>query len=121
LTGRGPRLGDRNYLDLIPAQAVASETQAPDGKIVLLVPRYRDPVFGRLLQPRLRGEKRYIRVPLDARGSWLWPRIDGERTVGTLAREFRGAFPDDGEAVEERISRYVAALVGNGFVRLVNL
>ena len=103
-----------NYLDLVPAHRVESEST--DEQVVLLMPRYRDWLWGRLVQPRLRGEKRFIRVPLDARGTWLWERIDGERNVGVLARGFREAFPEEEGNVEERVCQYVAALEGHGFL-----
>jgi hypothetical protein len=105
-----------NYLDLIPSHAVESEPQGEPDRVVLRMPRFRDAIFGRLLQPRLRGDRRFIRVPLDRRGSWLWSEIDGQRTVGDLARRFRAAFPEDAGQVEERLCHYVAAMVGHGFM-----
>lgn len=107
-----------NYLDLVPVRAVECEHGDDPTRIQLCLPRFRDPLFGRLLQPRLRGERRFIRVPLDARGSWLWPRIDGQCTVGELARLLRQAFPDDTQDLEERLCRYVAALAAHGFLRV---
>jgi hypothetical protein len=105
-----------NYLDLIPSHAVESEPHGEPDRIVLRMPRFRDAIFGRLLQPHLRGDRRFIRVPLDRRGSWLWSEIDGRRTVGDLARRFREAFPEDSDQVEERLCHYVAAMVGHGFM-----
>lgn len=104
-----------NYLDLVPRRVVDSEPAA-DGKLRLLMPRYRDPLGRRLLQPLLRGDRRYIRVPLEGRGSWIWSQVDGETTVGQIAVAFREAFPDETEQVEERVCKYVVALVGNGFL-----
>lgn len=78
--------------------------------------RFQDAILGRLLQPRLRGDRGFIRVPLDRRGSWQWSRVDGERTVGDLARLYREAFPEDAEQIEERLCHYVAALAGHGFM-----
>ena len=112
-------LRDKNYLDFVPRRIVDSEEGEADGSVVVLMPRYRDFFFGRFLQPLLRGDKRFIRVPLDPRGSWLWARVDGRRTVGELAREFRGVFPQDDEQVNERVCRYVAAMVGHGFMGIV--
>jgi len=104
-----------NYLDLVPRRLIDSEP-ADDGKVRLLMPRYRDPLGKRLLQPLLRGDRRFIRVPLEGRGSWIWSQVDGDRTVGQIAVAFRAAFPEESEQVEERVCQYVAALVGNGFL-----
>jgi hypothetical protein len=108
---------EANYLDLVPHHAVDAEID-DDGRVRVLMPRYRDPIFGRLLQPRLKGDRRFIRVPLDPRGSWVWQQVDGQRTVGAIARAFREAFPEEDGAIEERVSRFVAAMVGNGFLKI---
>lgn len=110
-----PDLRDVNYLDLVPRRLVEAAADE-DGRVVLLMPRYRDPVFGRLLQPRLRGARRFIRVPLEERGSWVWRQVDGQRSVGEIVHAFREAFPAESEQVEERVCHYVAALAGNGFL-----
>ncbi len=115
---RAPRIApDTNYLDLVPERALDAE-DADDGRIRVLMPRYRDPLFGRILQPRLRGDRRFIRVTLEDRGSWVWRQVDGERTVGAIARAFRKAYPDEDEPIEERVCRFVAAMVANGFLRV---
>jgi hypothetical protein len=113
---RRHRLQGVNYLDLVPRHVVDAAPESDSGRVILLVPRYRDFLYSRLVQPFLRGDKRWIKIPLDPRGSWLWEQVDGRRTVGELARGFREAFPEDAEQVEERVSQYVAALVGNGFL-----
>lgn len=104
-----------NYLDLVPRRLVEYES-APDGCIAVRMPRYRDCLFGRILQPLLRGDRRFIRVPLEDRGSWIWQRVDGRNTVGEIAREFRASFPEETEEVETRVCQYVAAMVGHGFL-----
>jgi hypothetical protein len=111
-----PRLEGVNYLDLVPVRLVDSEPGSEPARLLLRMPRYRDPILGRLLQPRLRGDRRFIRVPLDPRGSWLWPRIDGRRTVGELVGMFRREFPEDEAEIEERLSLYIAGLAAHGFL-----
>ncbi|MDD5718839.1 MAG: PqqD family protein [Candidatus Krumholzibacteria bacterium] len=115
---RRRRFQNTDYLDLVPARKVESEPGSDPARLLLLLPRFRDPILGRILQPRLRQHRRFIRVPLDPRGSWLWTQVDGERTVGELARGFRAAFPADVEHVEVRICHYVAALESHGLLTL---
>jgi hypothetical protein len=110
-----------DYLDLVPEHIVGHEPGAEPGKVLLLTPRYGGPILGRLLQPRLRGERRWVRVALDARGSWLWPRIDGRTTVGELVAGFAAAFPDDADATAERLCHYVESLVQNRLLRHTNI
>lgn len=118
LRRRSPTLDpEANYLDLVPRRAVEA-VDDDSGRVVVLMPRYRDAVFGRLLQPRLKGDRRFIRVPLEARGSWVWRQVDGVRTVGAIARVFRTAFPEETDQVEERVCQFVAAMVAQGFLRI---
>ena len=116
---RRSSLQDQNYLDFVPRRIATGEAGTAEGSVVVLMPRYRDFFFGRVLQPLLRGDKRFIRVPLDPRGSWIWGQVDGERTVGDVARGFRETFPEDEEQVEERVCHYVAAMVGHGFMEII--
>lgn len=120
--GGGSKWDDVDYLDLVPTRLVAYEERpaAGDGaegpQIVLLVPRYRDAVWGRILQPRLGAGKRFVRVPLEARGSALWRGMDGQATVRDLLTVAETAAPGDGEDLARRVCLYLQALVDNGFV-----
>ena len=110
-----------DFAALRPARAVESTADETTGQVVLLMPRFRGGLLGRYLQPRLRPEKQHIRVPLEARGSWVWSQLDGQRTVGELAAGFRDAFPDDAEQAEKRVSQFVYSMFENRFVKFVNL
>lgn len=120
--GGGSKWDDVDYLDLVPTRRVAFEERPAVGddtegpQIVLLVPRYRDPVWGRILQPRLGPGKRFVRVPLEARGSALWRGMDGRATVRDLLTVAESAAPGDGEDLARRVCLYLQALVDNGFV-----
>jgi hypothetical protein len=85
---------------------------------VLLVPRYRDGLWGRLIQPRLGPAKRFVRVPLEARGSALWRAMDGQQSVRDLLATASAAAPGDEEDLARRVCLYVQNLADNGFVRL---
>lgn len=104
-----------DYLDLVPRRLVEAES-APDGTVVLLVPRYRDAVWGRLLQPRLGPRKRHLRVPLESRGAALWAAVDGRRTVRELVEAVRAAAPADREDLPRRVCLFVQAMADNGFL-----
>jgi len=112
-----------DYLDLVPRRVVGFEAAAGDANqgdanVILLVPRYRDRVWGRLIQPRLGPAKRFVRVPLEARGSALWRAMDGERTVRDLMPAAHEAAPGDDADLARRVCLYVQNLADNGFIRL---
>jgi hypothetical protein len=110
-----------DFASLVPVQdAPAVEGDEP-GQIALLQPRYQDWLLSRLLQPRLPDHKKYLKVPLEARGAFLWPLLDGERTVGDLVNLFAQEFPGENDKVGERVAGYLYNLECNGFIRFLNL
>ncbi len=110
-----------DFMDLVPESLVPWESDGQGGPVVLLLPRYRDPLFGRLIQPRLGPRKRHVRMTLDGRGSWLWPRMDGRTDLRTLVDGFCEAFPDDQEQAAERISGYLFNMYEHKVLKFNNL
>ena len=110
-----------NYMDLVPAHRLAWQDDPDSDAVQVLVPRYTDPILGRLVQPRLASNKRYIRVPLEDRGSFLWRLLDGNRRVIDLVRAFEVAYPEDREQSPERVSMYLHAMYDNKFIEYLNI
>ena len=50
------------------------------------------------------------RIRLDERGSFVWKRLDGARTVAELAAELRASFGESVEPAEERLGELVRQL-----------
>ena len=109
-----------DFLELIPERRVEHETDAA-GDLVLLLPRFRDPVGRRLLQPRLPAPRRWVRVRVDARGACLWLAVDGTRALRELVPVYVEAFPADRGEAAERVSRWFYAAYEHGLVLFVNL
>ena len=109
-----------NFLEMIPQKILTEETNPENGNTVLLVPRYTDPVLKRLLQPRLNDSKKYLRVPLENRGAYLWTVIDGKTAIYGFLEGFIEKFPEHTEQAPERIANYLAHMENNRFIRFVN-
>lgn len=109
-------LRDVDYMTLIPVQRQAAEVDGDAGRVTVLMPRYGDPVLGRLLQPRLPADKRFIRIPLEHRGAFLWRLIDGQRTVADLVRAYRERYPHDSEDAPNRVALFMQAMYENKFI-----
>ena len=120
-------LGDRkrwegvDFAGLIPVRTAPFEDGDRPGQIVLLQPRYQGWLLGRLIQPRLPDHKKYLRVPLEDRGSFLWGLLDGRRTVADLAAAFVAEFPAEADQAGERVAGYLYNLERNGFLEFTNL
>lgn len=110
-----------DFSTLVAVPDVSCQVDPDSGKIVLLQPRYRDWFFGRILQPRLSGKKRYVRVPLESRGTFLWGLLDGQRTVGDLVLAFIEEFPAESQNAAERVAGFLYNMERNGFIRFSNL
>ena len=55
-------------------------------------------------------------IDLDEMGSFIFPLIDGERTVGQIAQLVRERFGADAEPLYERLAKYMQILRNNGFI-----
>jgi hypothetical protein len=110
-----------DYLELIPVRRFESQEDPIREQIVVLMPRYRDFLFGRLVQPHLGPGKRFLRIPLEDRGSFLWRLCDGQRTVADLTAAFTDQFPADTDDAPRRVSIYLHAMYDNGFITYLNL
>lgn len=115
------RFAGIDFLDLIPVSRVDFVQEEGGDQVILKIPRYRDFLFGRLIQPRLGPDKRFVRMKLDARGSYLWARMNGERCIGDLVAGFQEAFPQDAEQAGERISGYLYNMYDQKLLDFENL
>lgn len=106
---------------LVPRKTCGAVPGDSADKVVVLLPRFASGVLGRFLQPRLKETKKFIRIPLEERGSFLWMNMDGRRTVGDLAAAFGENFPGEEESVPERVATYLYQMSENNLIDFVNL
>ncbi len=100
-------LDNVNLLEVSPARAAAwSEV---DGRVVVERPRPRRSWLRAPLE-RLGVLLTAPRIRLDERGSFVWKRLDGARTVAELAAELRASFGESVEPAEERLGELVRQL-----------
>ena len=71
--------------------------------------------FDRLAQ-KFWGRPRRTQVHLEKFGSFLWPLMDGSRTVEQLAKLQRERFAEEAEPVYERLVQYLQLLKSYGFI-----
>ena len=111
----------RDFLDLVPVLNVGSLDDPETGHVVALLPRFRDPVLGRWLQPRLPEARSWVKVRLDGQGSLLWRAVDGTRDVRQLVPVYTEAFPGDTAEAAERVCQWFYAAYESGLVGFLNL
>ncbi len=104
-----------NILDLKPERLFEYEVQA-DEKVVLLIPKFRDRILGKYLQPYIR--RKFYKVKLDKLGSQTWLHCDGKTPVSKIADKLREKFGADAEPADERVAKFVQHLYRGDCVKL---
>jgi len=104
------------WSDIIIERKVEWE-DGPEEGAVLLIPRFRRGPLARWLQPRLR--RPYIRVKLDALGSFVWRLCDGKTTFGTIVSAMCEKFGDAAKHAEDRLKKFLTILRNHKFVELL--
>jgi hypothetical protein len=93
---------------------IEREVEREDGGIALHVVKFKGRI-GRGLC-KLMGRPPYFEVNLDAIGSFIWRRCDGEHTVGVILNELEREFGDD--RMKERLYYYLVMLEKHDYITL---
>lgn len=103
-----------NLLELTPARK--RDWIEEDGRVVVLMPKFRHRWVASWLQPMLR--KPDVRVKLDDLGSAVWKLCDGTTTVERIAEVIHGQFGTAAEPVHERIGAFLRKLEDGDLVAI---
>ena len=104
-----------NYLDMIPVRADLAWSADETGIITLEI---ENRGLMNAIAQKVFHKPRISYVHLDTMGSFLWPLIDGQRTVYDLAAPVKERFGEDAEPLYPRIAKYFQILASYNFVRL---
>ena len=107
----------QNYLELIPTRAQLAWSTDEAGIVTLH--KENTGLFNRAAQ-RLLRKPRVSQIHLDTLGSFVWPCIDGRRTVGQLAELARERFGEQAEPAYPRMAKYIQILASYDFVTLAD-
>ena len=108
-----------NYLDLIPKKSDLLRWHTDlKGRVILEVEN--TGIMNRIAQ-NLFNKPRFTKVHLDANGSFVWPLIDGKRTVADIALLVKEEFGEAAEPLYPRIIKYFQIVESYHFIRFVNM
>lgn len=111
-----PKNQQKNYLDLIPVRASGLAWNRDDEDIVVLEVENTG-VFNRIAQKCFKRPK-VTKVHMERFGSFLWPLIDGERTVKELADLLKERFGEEAEPLYPRVAKYMQIMESYHFISL---
>ncbi|UCC41149.1 MAG: PqqD family protein [Candidatus Aminicenantes bacterium] len=103
-----------NLLDLIPVRNIDWKKEE-DGLIVLLKPKFKNPLLVKHVLPRLK--KPYYKIKLDDVGSALWELCDGTLTVEKLAERMKDRFGEKIEPLYDRLALFLQNLERNRLIK----
>lgn len=101
-----------NYLDFIPV--INPKNDWSEDGIVTIHMVHRG--FYASIAQKVFHTPRVSHIKLDEYGSFLWKRINGERTVGQLAQQLKEQFGDQAEPLYDRLVKYMQILHNNEFI-----
>jgi len=107
-----------NLLELVPSRIVNFELRESN-LVTILAPRFRNGIFKKLFQPRLK--KPFLKVDLDEIGSEVWLLCDGKRNIKEIGEKLKEKFAEKIEPCYERLSIFFKQLENARFIEFVNL
>lgn len=109
---------DINYLDLIPRRNEALKWHR-DLKDRVILEVENTGVMNTIAQ-RVFNKPRFTKVHLDAQGTFIWPLIDGEKTVADIAALVKEEFGEKAEPLYPRIVKYFQIVESYNFIEFIN-
>ena len=107
-------MSKKNYLDYIPVISEKNTWSAEEG-VVTVHMMHRG--FFAFIAQKLFHRPRVSHIKLDEMGSFIFPLLDGSRTVGDVAALVRQEFGEAAEPLYDRLVQYMKILHNNGFIR----
>lgn len=103
-----------NYLERKPIRVSSFNWTASDDGIVTLETENKG-LANRIAQKLLK-KPRITYVHLDEIGSFLWPLLDGEKTIIELGEDVKSQFGEKAEPLYERLAKYFQILESYNFI-----
>lgn len=105
-----------NYLDMVPIYHDECKYEISEQKEVTIFVENKG-VFNRIAQLLFKRPK-VSQIHLDTMGNFIWPLIDGERTIFDIAECVKQEFGEKAEPLYQRIAQYFKTLESYGFVQM---
>ena len=105
-------------MDFAPQAKVLSSV-GEDGRVTLLVPKFKSRTLQRvLLKCKL---STHVRVRLDEFGSGFWNLVDGSRSIGEIGQEMQIRFGESVQPVYERLAVFILQMKSRGYITLTEI
>ncbi len=109
----------KNFLDIIPRRNI-KEFSEYDGKITLLVPKFKSEIFRKWLIPKHKSST--MKIHLDEMGSHIWRIIKDEVTVEDLCKLLKNQLEHDvaiPDQLDEKVIKFLTVLYQQKLINFV--
>lgn len=106
-----------NLLDLIP-EIICRWDKDQEGKIYLLVPRFRSPLLRKIGLKMGRSE--WVKIFFDEIGAKSWCLINGKRNIHEIGELLERDMGESVKPVYDRLSQFMTILFKNKFIVFQN-
>lgn len=108
-----------NYLDFVPTHNEKYTWETNDqGTVTIFVEN--KGVFNRIAQKLFRKPK-VSQIHLEEMGSFIWPLMDGERSIMAIGEQVKAHFGEHAEPLYPRLVQYIKILENNDFIKVQEL
>ena len=108
---------DTNYLDKIPVHPKGIPWSTDENGIVTLEIEYKG-AMNRIAQ-KLFKKPKVSYIHLDKTGSFVWPLIDGKKSISDLAADVDAHFGEKAHPLYERLAQFFRVLASYKFISWV--
>lgn len=112
------RLRDENYLERCPLRPEHIPWSTDENGIVTLDIENKG-IMNRIAQ-KLFKKPKITHIHLDEIGSFVWPMIDGNRTIAEMGEPLEEHFGEKAKPTYERLAQFFKILESYGFVEWKN-
>lgn len=105
-----------NYLDYVPFHNEEHKWEADEeGNITIFVEN--KGAFNEIAQ-KIFGKPKVSQIHLDEMGNFVWPLIDGKRSVYEIGEFVKEEFGDKSEPLYQRLVQYIGTLESYEFIKM---
>ncbi len=114
--GKKKEVINQNYLENIPVRQEGLKWDVDEQGIVTLY--VHNTGLMKKITQKLFKKPEYTQVHLDENGSFIWPLIDGEKSIIELGKFVKEHFGEKAEPLYPRLAKFFQILESYGFVSL---
>mgnify|MGYP003506606263 CR=1 FL=1 len=105
-----------NYLDFIPRHNEKYPWEIDEQGVVTIFVENKG-VFNRIAQ-KFFNKPEVSQIHLEEMGSFIWPLIDGERSIMAIGESVKEYFGEDAEPLYPRLAQYIKDLESYDFIKV---